>query len=373
MTDPLEKLLASALNHISTITPTELQQQREEGSSPLIVDLREPDELLNGSLLDAIHIPRGQLELKLPDVVMPTTQHQPIVLYCAAGTRSALAALTLHHMGYTQVNSLTGGFSAWKEMGLPFEIKTLLSSESKARYARHISIPEVGEEGQQKLLNAKVLMVGAGGLGSPAALYLAAAGVGTLGIIDFDRVDRSNLQRQILHTDQSVGEHKTTSAKATLHRLNPDVQVKLYTEKLDASNVHTIFQDTSWDVIIDGGDNFATRYLVNDMAQNYGIAVIHGSIARFKGQLTTFLPHTGPCYRCLYPEPPEAGSAPTCQEAGVLGVLPGIVGTLQATEALKLILGLGESLHARLLLVDALSMNFRTLKLTRDPHCKVCS
>lgn len=336
---------------------------------PVLVDIRERDEYEQGFIGKAEWIPRGFLELKIEDLV--PERDREVILYCAGGTRSALAARSLQELGYTRVTSMAGGFRAWKNAGYAFERPRSLSPEQIKRYSRHIMLPEVGEAGQGKLLDAKVLLLGAGGLGSPSGFYLAAAGVGTIGLVDDDVVDESNLQRQILHNVERLGMSKVESARKTLQALNPDVQVIAHQTRLTSENVLDII--AGYDVIVDGADNFPTRYLLNDAALKLGKPVIHASIFRFEGQLTTFLPHEGPCYRCLYPDPPPPGMAPSCQEAGVLGVLPGIVGTLQANEALKLILGAGTSLSGRLLVFDALGTKWRTLKLRKDPECRVCS
>jgi molybdopterin/thiamine biosynthesis adenylyltransferase/rhodanese-related sulfurtransferase len=335
----------------------------------LVLDVREPDEYEQGALPGAIHIPRGhlesQVETKLPD------KSAPVVVYCAGGTRSAFAAETLGLLGYTDVVSMAGGFNKWKNEGRDWRAPRSLSPEQRNRYQRHLLLPEVDEAGQLKLLDSKVLLIGAGGLGSPAALYLAAAGVGTLGIIDMDVVDASNLQRQILHNMDRLGERKVDSAKKTLTGLNPDVNVVTYDVRLGADNVLSIFE--GYDVIVDGTDNFPTRYLVNDASLKLEIPVVHGSIFRFEGQASVYLPHEGPCYRCQVPEPPPAELAPSCAEAGVLGVLPGIIGSIQAMEAIKLLLGLGDPLVGRLLAYDALEESFRVFKVNRDPECAACS
>jgi len=294
----------------------------------------------------------------------------PVILSCQSGARSAFAAKALQEMGYERVASLKGGFSGWKQGGYPWAVPAILDADKRRRYSRHLLIPEVGEEGQMKLLSSKVLMIGAGGLGSPAALYLAAAGVGTLGIIDEDVVDDSNLQRQVLHTTERIGMAKTESARQTLTALNPDVEVVAYNERLTSANIDRILP--GYDLVVDGTDNFPTRYLLNDASVKHDIPVVHASIFRFEGQMTVFKPHDGPCYRCLFPEPPPAELAPSCAEGGVLGVLPGIMGTLQASEALKLLLGIGTPLVGRLLLVDALEAEFHEVTLKRDPNCPVC-
>jgi sulfur-carrier protein adenylyltransferase/sulfurtransferase len=336
---------------------------------PLVVDVREQDEWDEGHIPGAVHIPRGFLESRIERAAPDSTR--PVLLYCSAGNRSAFAAKTLAELGYEDVASLAGGFTDWKRNGFPVQLSAGLDPQRRTRYSRHLLIPEVGEQGQLKLLDSKVLLIGAGGLGSPASLYLAAAGVGRLGIVDADVVDESNLQRQIVHSTERLGEPKVQSAKRTVEALNPDVQVVAYEERLTSENVERILAD-GWDVIVDGADNFPTRYLVNDASVWHGIPVVHGSIYRFEGQVTVFKPHEGPCYRCLFPTPPPPELAPSCAEGGVLGVLPGIIGSLQANEALKLALGIGESLVGRLLLFDALSAEFNEVKLRRDPDCPVC-
>jgi sulfur-carrier protein adenylyltransferase/sulfurtransferase len=341
----------------------------EDGDRPLLVDIRELEEWSEGRIPGAIHISRGNLESRIEQAA--PDRSQPILLYCAAGNRSAFAAKTLEELGYEHVTSLAGGYVDWKRSGLPTELPRQLDAAKRQRYSRHLLIPEVGEEGQLKLLDSRILLIGAGGLGSPASLYLAAAGVGTLGIVDDDVVDASNLQRQVAHSTERLGEAKADSAKRTLQALNPDVDVKTYRERLTSENVDRILAD-GWDVIVDGADNFPTRYLVNDASVWHGIPVVHGSIYRFEGQATVFKPHEGPCYRCLFPQPPPPELAPSCAEGGVLGVLPGIIGSLQANEALKLALGVGEPLIGRLLLFDALSTEFSEVSLRRDPDCPVC-
>jgi molybdopterin/thiamine biosynthesis adenylyltransferase/rhodanese-related sulfurtransferase len=333
------------------------------------VDVRERDEWEEGHIPGAVHIPRGYLESRIEAVAPDKTA--PVVLYCAAGNRSAFAAKTLQELGYEHATSLHGGFTDWKRNGYDVQLPRTLSPEKRTRYSRHLLIPEIGEEGQLKLLDSRILLIGAGGLGSPASLYLAAAGVGTLGIVDDDAVDDSNLQRQIVHSTERLGEPKADSAKRTIEALNPDVTVKVFKERLTSENVDRILGE-GWDVIVDGADNFPTRYLLNDASVWHDIPVVHGSIFRFEGQLTVFKPGEGPCYRCLFPQPPPPELAPSCAEGGVLGVLPGIIGSLQANEALKLALGIGEPLVGRLLLFDALAPNFTEVSLRRDPSCPVC-
>jgi len=334
-----------------------------------LVDVREKDEVRQGYIPGAVHIPRGFLEMqaeqKLPN------KSDEIIVYCAGGTRSAFAAKTLSELGYENVTSANPGFVRWKDLKYPVELPAELTPAQLDRYSRHILLPEVGERGQEKLLKGKVLLLGAGGLGAPAALYLAAAGVGTIGLVDADTVDASNLQRQIIHATSRLGQNKVDSAEFAIKDLNPDVKVVKYTERLNSTNVDRIF-GAGWDAIVDGCDNFPTRYLVNDASLFHKVPVVHGSIFRFDGQVTTFKPFEGPCYRCLYPEPPPAHLAPSCAEAGVLGILPGVVGVIQATEAIKLILGKGDPLVGRLLTYDSLRMSFRTLKLRRDKNCPAC-
>src|SRR3954463_6854139 len=335
----------------------------------VVLDVREPDEYEQGALPGAVHIPRGHLESKVETHV--PDRSTPIVIHCASGVRSAFAAKTLQDLGYTEVVSMAGGFNKWKDEGREWVTPQTLSAEQRNRYQRHLLLPEVGEEGQQKLLDSRVLLLGAGGLGSPAALYLAAAGVGTLGIVDMDVVDDSNLQRQILHNVDRIGERKVDSAKKTLTALNPDVDVVTYDVRLGADNVLDVID--GYDVIVDGTDNFPVRYLVNDASLVKRIPVVHGSIFRCEGQPTVFKPYEGPCYRCMIPEPPPAELAPSCAEAGVLGVLPGIIGSIQGLEAIKLVLDLGDPLVGRLLAYDALEESFRTFKVPRDPECAACS
>ncbi len=364
------ELLTQVKGTIREISIEETKARVADGANgPVLIDVRERDEYEQGFIPRAQWIPRGFLELKIEDAV--PERDQEVILYCAGGVRSALAAKALQDMGYRKVSSMAGGFRAWKNAGFAFERPRVLTPEQLKRYSRHIMLPEVGEVGQGKLLDAKVLFIGAGGLDSPASLYLAAAGVGTLGMVDDDVVDESNLQRQILHNVERLGMPKVESARKTLQALNPDVQVVTHQTRLTSENVLDVIGN--YDVIVDGADNFPTRYLLNDAALKLGKTVVHASIFRFEGQLTTFLPDSGPCYRCLYPDPPPAGMAPSCQEAGVLGVLPGAVGTLQAIEAIKVILGVGETLSGRLLLFDALGTKFRTLKLRKDASCRVCS
>ncbi|MHA7633187.1 molybdopterin-synthase adenylyltransferase MoeB [Corallococcus sp. M7] len=368
MAPTFRDLLSEVKKEIREVSHEHVHALLGSGSKVKLVDVREADEYAGGRLPGAVHIPRGYLELRIEE---KADRDEELVLYCAGGTRSALAARTLREMGYTRVSSLAGGYNRWSDAALPVEKPVVLSAEQKERYRRHLILPEVGEEGQAKLLKSKVLLLGAGGLGSPAALYLAAAGVGTLGVVDADVVDLSNLQRQVLHTLERRGQPKVQSAKAALEALNPDVKVVPFQERLTTANVERILAD--FDLVLDGGDNFPTRYLLNDACVLMGKPNIHGSVFRFEGQVTTFLPGQGPCYRCLYPSPPPPELAPSCAEAGVLGVLPGLIGMLQATEALKLLLGVGESLVGRLVTFDALGTRFQELKLRRDPECPVCA
>ena len=347
------------IREVDTAQAEELRAQ----PGAVVLDVREPDEYEQGAIPGSIHIPRGQLESNIEGRV--SDHDTPLVVFCAGGTRSAFAAKTLDELGYTDVVSVKGGFNKWKDEGRDWKAPRVLSPDQRNRYQRHLLLPEVGEEGQLKLLDAKVLLLGAGGLGSPAALYLAAAGVGTIGIIDMDVVDESNLQRQILHNMDRIGDRKVDSAKKTLTSLNPDVNVVTHDVRLDASNVVSILSD--YDLVVDGTDNFPTRYMVNDASVKLGIPVVHGSIFRFDGMVTVFDPRRGPTYRDMVPEPPPAELAPSCAEAGVLGVLPGIIGSIQALEAIKLILDLGDPLIGRLLTYDSLDQSFRTYKLQKDP------
>ncbi len=362
-------LIADVRKSIATVSLEEIKRRLDEKVPMVLVDVREKEETRAGFIPGAIIVPRGFLEMQIEQKI--TDKNAPVVLYCAGGTRSALAAKTLMDLGYTKVESANPGFVRWKDLGFPMEKAPELTDAQRDRYSRHLLLPEVGEAGQAKLLGSKVLLLGAGGLGSPAALYLAAAGVGTLGLVDGDVVDASNLQRQILHATSRVGMPKVDSAESTIRDLNPDVKVVKYQERVNSSNVERIFKD--YDVIVDGCDNFPTRYLVNDASVWMKKPVVHGSIFRFDGQVTTFHPAAGgPCYRCLYPEPPPPHLAPSCQEAGVLGILPGVIGVIQATEAIKLLLGKGAPLVGRLVTYDSLRMKFGELKLRRDKSCPVC-
>jgi molybdopterin/thiamine biosynthesis adenylyltransferase/rhodanese-related sulfurtransferase len=365
-----ERLLAELKAAVPEVTPRDALALQARGAA--LVDVREPDEIAQGSAPGALRLGRSYLELRIEEAV-PEAQ-RPIVVMCGSGTRSLFAAADLVRLGYTQVSSMVGGFTRWKSEGLPIERPSALDASARERYSRHLLMPEVGEAGQAKLMRSKVLLVGAGGLGSPAAYYLAAAGVGTLGLVDHDVVDRSNLQRQILHTDARVGTSKVASARQALEALNPSVKVVGHETQLTSANVEQILD--GYEVVVDGSDNFPTRYLVNDACVKLGLPNVHGAVYRFEGQVSVFWParpqRPGPCYRCLYPEPPPPEYAPSCAEAGVLGVLPGVIGLLQATETIKLLLGLGEPLVGRLLYFDALQMNFTELQLERDPGCRYC-
>jgi sulfur-carrier protein adenylyltransferase/sulfurtransferase len=363
-----KEILRQAKSQIREITVNDVQDKFNPENGFTLLDVREDDEWQQGHLDKAVFLPRGFLEVKADKVL--ADKSQPIVVYCAGGVRSALAAKTLQDLGYTDVYSMRGGFNEWKNNGMPFVTPEKVGKDQMARYSRHLRIPEVGEQGQLKLLKSRVLLVGAGGLGSPAGVYLAASGVGTIGLVDYDVVDESNLQRQILHWTSSVGTPKVDSARRTLFEVNPNVKVLTHNVHLDASNVLDIFSD--YDVIVSGSDNFTTAYMVNDAAVMLKKPVAYGSIFRFEGQASTFIPYEGPCFRCLYATatPPEL--APSCDEAGVLGVLPGVIGLIQATEAIKLLLSLGTTLSGRLLTYDALEMTFKQFKIRRDPACSAC-
>lgn len=353
---------------VTEVDPSEVAQVLGEGIP--VIDVREGDEVEQGKLPGAIHVPRGFLESRIDGVAGDRSQR--IILYCASGNRSALAARTLiEDLGFENVESMTGGITLWKDRGYEVEVPRTLTPEQRQRYSRHLLLPEVGPDGQQKMLGAKVLLLGAGGLGSPTALYLAAAGVGTLGIVDDDVVDVTNLQRQVIHSTSRVGVPKVDSAEVTIKDLNPDVEVVKYPTRLDASNIMEIVE--GWDIVVDGVDNFPTRYLLNDATVRLGIPVVSAAILGFEGQLSVFKPHDGPCYRCLFRQPPPAELAPSCGANGVLGVLPGTMGLLQATEVVKLILGVGDPLIGRLLMYDALGATFTELKVRRDPECPICS
>ncbi len=370
-----DQLVQLAKSQITEWTPRQLDEKRKNGESITVVDIRERDEWMQGHIPQSVFVPRGFLELQIeqhqPD------RNEPLVIYCAGGVRSALAARNLQEMGYTNVISLIGGFNGWKNASLGFKVPKVLNEEQRIRYSRHTMLQEIGDEGQLKLLESKVLLIGAGGLGSPAALYLAAAGVGQIGIVDYDTVDVSNLQRQILHGQSDVGRPKVESAADTLREINPGVKVIGYQEPITSYNAFEII--SGYDIVLNGSDNFPTRYLVNDACQMLGIPLVDASIFMFEGQVTVYQPKHhehgitgGPCYRCLYPDPPPPGEVPSCAEAGVLGVLPGIVGSIQAIEAIKMLVGFGEPLVGRLLMIDTSDMTFRTLKVNRNPECPVC-
>ena len=365
MTQSYRDLVDAAKREIKEIDPKTLASRRHD---LMVLDVREAEEFDQGAIPGAVFSPRGTLESTITSQV-PDPDLE-IVLYCAGGSRSALAAKTLQEMGYKNVWSLAGGFDRWKTEGHEWATPESLTNDQRGRYSRHLLLPEVGEEGQVRLLDSKVLLIGAGGLGSPAAIYLAAAGVGTIGIVDYDVVDSSNLQRQVLHNLDRLGQPKVESARETLTALNPDVKVEPHNVRLSADNVIDIL--SGYDVIVDGGDNFPTRYLVNDASLSLKTPVVHGSIFRFDGQISVFDPYVGPCYRCQYPEPPPPELAPSCAEAGVLGALPGIIGSIQAVEAIKLLLGIGDTLVGRLLTYDALTQEFLDLKIRRNPDCPAC-
>jgi sulfur-carrier protein adenylyltransferase/sulfurtransferase len=362
------ELIRRVKEQVPEVDPAEARTQGANGA--VLVDVRENEEFEAGHIPGAKHVPRSYLEQRIENAVGDRSAH--VILYCQSGNRSALAAKTLvEEMGYENVESMTGGITLWKDRGYDVETPRALTKEQRERYSRHLLIPEVGVEGQQKLLDAKVLLLGAGGLGSPGALYLAAAGVGTLGIVDDDAVDLSNLQRQVIHDTERIGTPKVDSAEQTIAALNPDVEVVKYPVRLDASNIMDILP--GYDVVVDGLDNFPSRYLLNDASVRLQIPVVSAAILGFEGQLSVFKPYDGPCYRCLFPEPPPAELAPSCGANGVLGVLPGTMGLLQATEVVKLIIGAGEPLVGRLLLYDALAASFQTVRVHRDPDCPICS
>ena len=363
------ELLAQTKREIDEIDAPSLAAALDSVAPPVLVDVREQDEWDEGHIPRAVHVPRGHLESRIERIA--PDRDAPLVIYCAAGNRSAFAAKTLEELGYTDVRSLAPGYTGWKRDGFETVLARALQPEQRRRYSRHLLIPEVGEQGQLKLLDSRVLLIGAGGLGSPASLYLAAAGVGTLGIVDADVVDETNLQRQIVHSTGRLGEPKVRSAAETIAALNPDVDVVTFEERLTSENADRII-GAGWDVVVDGADNFPTRYLVNDASVWHDVPVVHGSIYRFEGQVTVFKPRVGPCYRCLFPQPPPPELAPSCAEGGVLGVLPGVIGSLQANETLKLALGIGNPLIGRLLLFDALTATFDEVVLRRDPSCPVC-
>lgn len=369
MAKTYQELMTEARDSVPEVTIDEVQAQMENGARPTLLDVREREEYREGHLEGSVPLPRGFLEMRIEEAV--PDKSAPIVAYCAGGVRSLIAARTLKEMGYENVTSMSGGYTAWKNAGYKWVADRQFTPEQITRYARHFTLPEVGEAGQAKLLDAKVLCVGAGGLGSPVALYLAAAGVGTIGIADHDTVDMSNLQRQILHTNDRVGMPKVESAQLTLNALNPDVNVVQFKERLSSENVMRIIDD--FDIVVNGCDNFPTRYLINDACIMAKKTLVDGSIFQFEGQVTVVDPTEGPCYRCLFPEPPPPGMAPSCAEAGVLGVLPGLVGCVQALEVIKIILGAGNPLVGRMMHFDTLSSEIRVLKLRKDPNCLVCS
>jgi sulfur-carrier protein adenylyltransferase/sulfurtransferase len=363
-------LIRKIKEQIEEVDPKEVHELGENGNGAVIVDVREQHEFDESHLPGAVHVPRGHLESRIEGSAPDKSQR--VILYCASGNRSALAAHTMHDLlGYEDVASMRGGITLWKDRGYEVEVPRALTADQRERYSRHLLIPEIGLEGQLKLLDARVLLLGAGGLGSPAALYLAAAGVGTLGIVDNDVVDLSNLQRQVAHSNDRIGVPKVDSAEIAINEINPDVKVEKHGVRLDASNIMEIID--GYDVIVDGLDNFPTRYLLNDASVRKQIPVVSASILGFEGQLSVFHPYEGPCYRCLYPTPPPAELAPSCGAAGVLGVLPGVMGLLQSVEVIKLITGAGEPLAGRLLLYDALGTTFTELKVRRDPDCPICS
>jgi molybdopterin/thiamine biosynthesis adenylyltransferase/rhodanese-related sulfurtransferase len=362
------ELLSQIKSRINEVDPADVRKQMTNGA--VVVDVRETEELASGQLPGAKHVPRGYLESRIEGAVPDRSQH--VVLYCASGNRSAYAARTLvEDLGYEHVESMRGGITLWKDRGYEVEVPRTLTPEQRERYSRHLLLPEVGAEGQQKLLDARVLLLGAGGLGSPAALYLAAAGVGTLGIVDSDEVDLSNLQRQVIHSSERIGVAKVDSAEQTISALNPDVNVVKHAVRLGAENIMEILP--GYDIVVDGLDNFPTRYLLNDASVRLQIPVVSAAILGFEGQLSVFKPYEGPCYRCLFPVPPPAELAPSCGANGVLGVLPGTMGLLQATEVVKLILGEGDPLIGRLLMYDALAATVTEVKVRRDPQCPICS
>ena len=363
------EVLRQIKSRIDEVDPAAVHEQ--VGNGAVIVDVREPEEWAAGHIPGAVHVPKSYLESRIEGAVPDRSDH--VVLYCASGNRSAWAARTLiEDLGYEHVESMTGGFTLWKDRGYEVQTPRTLTAEQRERYSRHLLLPEVGPDGQQRLLDARVLLLGAGGLGSPAALYLAAAGVGTLGIVDNDEVDLSNLQRQVIHSSERIGVPKVDSAEQTINALNPDVKVEKYSLRLGPENIVEVL-GAGWDVVVDGLDNFPTRYLLNDASVRLGIPVVSAAILGFEGQLSVFKPHDGPCYRCLFPVPPPAELAPSCGANGVLGVLPGTMGLLQATEVIKLILDEGEPLIGRLLMYDALAAQVTEVKVRRDPDCPICS
>src|SRR5881227_408903 len=368
MAKTYKQIMDEARQLVPEVSPEEVKGKLDGGTRPVLLDVREKEEVRQGYVPGALSLPRGFLEMRVEETV--PDKSTPLIAYCGSGARSLLAGRILKELGYTNVASMRGGFTAWKNQGLPVAADRQFTAEQQIRYSRHFLLPEVGEAGQAKLLDAKVLCIGAGGLGSPAAFYLAAAGVGTIGIVDMDVVDLSNLQRQILHTNDRIGMPKTESARLTLQALNPDVKVLEFRERLSSENAFRIFEQ--FDIVVNGCDNFPTRYLANDACVMLKKPLVDGAIWQFEGQATVFHPPAGPCYRCLFPEPPPPGAVPSCAEAGVLGVLPGLVGCVQALEAIKLILGQGTPLIGRMIQFDTMSMDVRILKLRRDPNCVVC-
>ena len=360
-----QELLAQAKSQIDETDPSESETLIAQGW--VVLDVREVEEYDLGVIPESILIPQGKIEESIKERI--PDHDQPIIAMCAGGVRSAFAAVALNELGYKNVVSMDGGFNLWKQQGRSWVSSQILKPEQRSRYERHISLPEIGEKGQQKLLESRVVIIGAGGLGSPAALYLAAAGVGTIGVVDMDTVEESNLQRQILHSTETIGKNKVDSAEKTLSALNPDVNVITYNTLLNKENAIEVIEN--YDVVVDGTDNLQTRYLINDASVKTGIPVVHGSIFQYEGQITVFDPKNGPTYRDVFPEPPESGTAPNCTEAGVLGVLPGIVGSIQALETIKLILGIGEGLSGRLIVFDALEMSFHEYKIDRDPNNQI--
>ena len=354
---------------IDEITPENARDRLAEADAPVLIDVRSYRERGTSYIPGSVHLPMAEVESRLAEVA--PDPNRPVITYCATGNRSRRILPTLAWLGYENAVSMAGGIVAWQALGYAIESPSTLDDEKLARYSRHLLIPEVGIEGQQLLLETSILLIGAGGLGSPAALYLAAAGVGRMGIVDDDRVDASNLQRQVLHSTAELGESKAQSAREAIEGLNPDVDVVTYEERLTSENVDRILGD-GWEFVVDGADNFPTRYLLNDASVWHRVPVVHGSIYRFEGQVTVFRPFEGPCYRCLFPQPPPPELAPSCAEGGVLGVLPGVIGSLQANEALKLALGIGEPLVGRLLLFDALTTKLDEVTVRRDPNCPVC-
>ena len=362
------EVLRQIKSRIDEVDPAVVREQVSNGA--VVIDVREAEEWSTGHIPGAKHVPKSFLESRIEGAASDRDQH--VILYCQSGNRSAWAARTLvDDLGYKNVESMTGGITLWKDRGYDVEQPRTLTAEQRERYSRHLLLPEVGIEGQQKLLDAKVLLLGAGGLGSPAALYLAAAGIGTLGIVDDDVVDLSNLQRQVIHSSERVGIPKVDSAEQTITALNPDVNVIKHQLRLGPENIMEILPD--YDIVVDGLDNFPTRYLLNDASVRLQIPVVSAAILGFEGQLSVFKPYDGPCYRCLFPVPPPAELAPSCGANGVLGVLPGTMGLLQATEVIKLILGEGEPLIGRLLMYDALAATVSEVKVRRDPQCPICS